>query len=123
MPRCISFRVQVLPELEVRGGAGDAPWKGVMSDRPDLHRRRDRDQDLVDEREPLRRRRVEHKGAPANMSAQSGQPSAAAAPPSKPKGPPVGVTVNPPPPPKPKGPPAGVTVQPPPPPKPKGPPA
>eukprot|EP00971_Amphidinium_carterae_P069856 1382267-Amphidinium_carterae.1 len=57
------------------------------------------------------------------MSAQQGQPSAAAAPPSKPKGPPAGVTVNPPPPPKPKGPPAGVTVQPPPPPKPKGPPA
>eukprot|EP00971_Amphidinium_carterae_P046418 913965-Amphidinium_carterae.1 len=109
------------PDLEVQGGARDAPWRGVMSDQHDQHRRRDRDQDLPDEREPLRRKKVEHKGAPATIQAQQGQPSAAAAsgpkpppqqtpPPPKPKGPPAGVIVTAKPEQKPKGPPAGVTV-------------
>eukprot|EP00971_Amphidinium_carterae_P257881 5118801-Amphidinium_carterae.1 len=44
-----------------------------MSDQPDQHRRRDRDQGAPDEREPLRRKKAEYKGPPANIASQYGQ--------------------------------------------------
>eukprot|EP00971_Amphidinium_carterae_P009656 190601-Amphidinium_carterae.2 len=85
-----------------------------MSDRFDHHRRRNRDQDQPDEREPLRRRKVENKESspmiPLPPERPKGPPvGATGATPMKPKAPPPGVVV----PTKPKLPPPGVTVPPP----------
>eukprot|EP00971_Amphidinium_carterae_P257095 5104088-Amphidinium_carterae.1 len=83
-----------------------------MSDRSDHHRRRNRDQDQPDEREPLRRRRVENKESPPMIP--KGPPAGGHGAPIVPKkGPPVGAPVV-----SKKGPPVGVVMLPPPPPAP-----